>query len=120
MITRLQGYAIKGYGPRLTSGNRFAVITIQYPGSYCTLVQLSLIPVLIAYSRTDITGLLLFDTGTFLQNCTLHLSSSTRHTRQTTENILQVLNTDNREVTYPRRHYKQENKVKNARTRTRQ
>ena len=25
MITRLQGYAIKGYGPRITSGNRFAV-----------------------------------------------------------------------------------------------
>jgi hypothetical protein len=39
--SRLQGYAIKGYGPRITAGNRFAVITIQSLAStvYCTLVQ---------------------------------------------------------------------------------
>ena len=50
---RLQGYAIKGYGPRLTSGNRFAVNTIQSLAPTVPSYRL-FYRYLFSYPRTDI------------------------------------------------------------------
>ena len=72
---RLQGYAIKGYGPWITSGNRFAVTTIQSLAPTVPSYSLILYQYLLVYPRTDITGYyILFQHQYFLQNCTGYLT----------------------------------------------